>query len=269
MKNFITLFQKSLLIPLLAIFLFSSQNSLAQELVTGISHEKIYITSDFTGSEMIVFGTINGIENLIAQGGKNAVLDRYKVVVAVEGPEEPGVVRKKANILGIWINRDNVAFTAIPSSYLMMTSYEEKDENFKNTLEELRVGLDHTPFGLLDAASDGVSIANFRNAVIRLKEEKNLYKEMNNGIHFIADNLFKAKFDIPALIPVGDHVITTYLFEDNKVLSKTSHKVTITKTGFEQLMYDFSRNYGYIYGIVCVFLAMVTGWLSSVIFKRD
>lgn len=240
----------------------------AQELVTGLSHETIYITSDFTGSELVVFGAINNLGSLAGSQDENVTMGNYDIVVVIEGPPEEGTVRKKDRTLGIWINDDSVTFEMIPASYLMMTSEPHDEKALNAALKALNIGLGHTSFGALKNNAVSTSPQDFRKAVIRLKMNDGLYSE-TTGISFLGDNLFRARFEIPALIPIGNHTVNSYLLVDNELISQSSHTIEITKTGFEQFMYNFSREYGYLYGVFCVILAIVTGWVSSIIFRRD
>lgn len=239
----------------------------AQQLVTGLTLEEISITSDFTGAELVVFGTINDMQGPATSGDEEITMDRYEIVVVIEGPREPGVVRKKERVGGIWINQDNVKFDSIPSSYLMMASSPPEEARVNAVLKELKLGAEFTSFGTLRNVFSSQKARDFRGSVVRLKREEGLYHE-TDGVRFIADNLFRAQFKIPALIPVGTHRVRSFLLFDNKLISKANHEVRIIKTGFEQLMYNFAHENGIAYGICCVLLAIITGWLSSIIFRR-
>ena len=50
---------------------------------------------------------------------------------------------------------------------------------------------------------------------------------------------------------------------------ETSAPLVIVKSGFEQWIHRTSIDYGLLYGIFAVALAMVTGWLGRIIFRRD
>lgn len=240
----------------------------AQQLVTGLTNETVFITSDFNGSELVIFGTINDMQRPAGDDGEEITVGRYDIIIVMEGPKEPGVVRKKARAAGIWINGENVEFGDIPSSYLMQASADMEKPGFGGALETLQVGFDHMPMGEISNVATKDPISDFRDAIIRLKMNDGLYRQ-NVGVEFLGDNLFRARIQIPALIPVGIHQVRSYLLFDNQLVSGSTHAINIRKTGFEQATFDFSRNYGYLYGVICVIIAMFTGWFSSVIFRRD
>ena len=240
----------------------------AQQLVTGLTNETVFITSDFNGTELVIFGTINDMQKPAGDTGEEITLERYDVVIVMEGPKEPGIVRKKQRAAGIWINKENVEFGDIPSSYLMQTSADMEKPGFDDALKALQVGFDHMQMGEISNVVTHGETTEFRQAIIRLKMANQLYRQ-NVGVEFLGDNLFRARIQIPPLVPVGIHQVRSYLLFDNELVSGSTHAINIRKTGFEQATYSFSRNYGYLYGIICVIIAMLTGWLSSVIFRRD
>ena len=79
----------------------------AQPLSADLSDHLIGITTGFTGTEVVLFGAVDGPGD---------------VYVVVTGPPETVTVRRKARIAGIWINRDSIAFPQVPSFYAIATS---------------------------------------------------------------------------------------------------------------------------------------------------
>ena len=43
----------------------------------------------------------------------------------------------------------------------------------------------------------------------------------------------------------------------------------ILKGGFERRVYQFAQNDSFLYGIFCVLLALLTGWLGRVVFRKE
>ena len=81
--------------------------------------------------------------------------------------------------------------------------------------------------------------------------------------------IFRTTIEIPANAPIGFYSVTTFLFADGVMLARNDESFTIVRTGFEQLTFTFAREEAFIYGLVCVALALFTGWLAGVIFRRD
>ena len=73
---------------LLAMLLLLAAPARAEDLVSGISQDIIQITSNYTGTNIVVFGAIEQAQN--AQG--------RNIVVVVRGPDEPMTVRRRERI---------------------------------------------------------------------------------------------------------------------------------------------------------------------------
>ena len=91
----------------------------------------------------------------------------------------------------------------------------------------------------------------------------------NPGVVFIAGTVFRSTIWIPANVPVGRYTVSVYLFSGNAFLAEASDQFDITKTGFERYMFSISRSQSLLYGLGCVTVALFTGWLAGVIFRRD
>ena len=86
----------------------------AEEVVAGLSQNRIAITANFDGSEILVFGAVK--RDAPAPDGQ------MEVLVTVEGPSEPITVRRKERRFGIWVNTDAVEVDRAPSFYAVATS---------------------------------------------------------------------------------------------------------------------------------------------------
>ncbi|RZL27980.1 MAG: hypothetical protein EOP35_26565, partial [Rubrivivax sp.] len=82
----------------------------------GLSTEQIVIASNFSGARLVVFGALDNADGrVLRQGG-------YDIVVALEGPKTPLVVREKERVLGLWINRGSESFSSAPASYTLAST---------------------------------------------------------------------------------------------------------------------------------------------------
>jgi hypothetical protein len=59
------------------------------------------------------------------------------------------------------------------------------------------------------------------------------------------------------------------LFAETVILARTSTSFELVKTGFEQQVGDIARDWSATYGVATAGLALLFGWLASVIFRRD
>jgi uncharacterized protein (TIGR02186 family) len=88
-------------------------------------------------------------------------------------------------------------------------------------------------------------------------------------VTFLTPALFRASIPIPDNAPTGSYEIDVKLFADGALLARTQTALEVVKVGFEQFVASAARDHGLFYGLMCAALALLTGWLASVVFRRD
>jgi hypothetical protein len=53
------------------------------------------------------------------------------------------------------------------------------------------------------------------------------------------------------------------------MIAETDSAFEIVKVGFEQFVVSQSREHGLLYGMATAAMALLTGWIASVAFRRD
>jgi uncharacterized protein (TIGR02186 family) len=109
----------------------------------------------------------------------------------------------------------------------------------------------------------------FRVAFLRLKVARGLYVEQPTGVTFLTPNLFRATISLPAQVPTGTYDVDVKLFADGAMIARTSTAFEIVRSGFEQYVASAARDEGLLYGLATLAMALATGWLASVVFRRD
>ncbi len=228
-----------------------------ESLISTLSDDAVEITSNFTGEQIVVFGAVRGAP----EGNPN-----YEVAVVVQGPDQDIIVRRKERLLGIWANRTSREFTQVPSYYVMHLS-----ENFSAAadpvkLAEYRLGAPSLRF-VQEAAAEGTAEV-FAAAAVALKAARGLYVERKDAVTFLAPNVFRTTFFLPSDIPTGDYSVRVYLFRDGFFLAGQTQSLFVEKGGFSERIARSADNYPLLYGLTCAALAVFTGWLAGVIFRR-
>jgi uncharacterized protein (TIGR02186 family) len=229
----------------------------AESLISTLSDDAVEITSNFTGEQIVVFGAVRGIP---------ADNSTYQVAVVVQGPDQDIVVRRKERFLGIWLNRASREFVSVPSYYVMHLS-----ENFSGTLTpadliQYRLGLSSLPF-MLDSNTDA-GAQRFASALIGIRIAHQLFAERKREVEFLAPNVFRTTFFLPSDIPTGEYRVSVYLFRDQTFLAGQTQMLSIAKGGYSEWIARAAIDYPLSYGVVCVALALFTGWFAGVIFRR-
>lgn len=241
-----------------------SNKEVAQErLEIGMNTNEIAITPDFAGADLAIFGTIVNADELLNSIGQ------YDIVVTLEGPKDTTTVRRKERVFGIWMNRHSVTFKEAPASYSLSSTRKIEGEPGVPPLEAPGVGIEHIDLTPTDFLRGGEFLEEFRSALRRLKLESGLYVPDPGGVKFISSTLFQANIKLPANIPNGTHMVHAALFKSGKFMMEKTLPLRVVKTGLEQQITDAAHNQPVLYGLFSVFLALLTGWGASLIFRRD
>ena len=232
----------------------------AQSLVVTLSTDNVPILSNFTGERIALFGVID-------PGSTVRPKDGYDVVVTVRGPRGAVTVRRKEQWGPMWLNLDARRYIAIPA-FISIVSNRPLDRIAQAEVrEDLRIGVDTLipP----QAASRGANDPVFRDALQRLRRQQGLFMEVNDKVRFITPLVFQADIDLPGAIPLGAYDVEVALFSDGALAARTSVKFTVSKYAVEQWVAEAAHRSPIFYGAATSLIALLIGWLASVIFRRD
>jgi uncharacterized protein (TIGR02186 family) len=236
----------------------------AERLVASLSSHVVQITSNFTGVELTLFGTVEDGPATPPPGG-------YDVVVTVTGPRQSAVARQKERMFGVWVNAASRTFIDVPS-YLAVLSTRPFDRIADPaTLRREQVGIANFPL-TQQTGADGADAApddTFRQAFVRLKRERELYREATDGVKFLTPTLYRAAIFVPAEAVVGDYGVDVKLFAGGAMIARAGPVFEIKTVGFEHFMASAAVNHGLAYGLATSLMAVVTGWMASILFRRD
>ena len=231
----------------------------ADDLVSGLSTDLIQITSNFTGTDIVLFGAIEPTED--AGPAKDQDL-----VIVIRGPQVDMTVRRKARILGIWVNREQTVFTGLPGYYFLASTRPLDDIASIATQQRFRLGTLNLESPNISGMRPDEATA-FRAAAIRDRKREHLYWESPTGIEFLSRTLFRARIPVPASVPPGEYRAETYLFQNGTVASAQSSPLFIDKSGFERRVYNYAYQASFAYGFVAVLMAFAFGWAGFVVFR--
>jgi uncharacterized protein (TIGR02186 family) len=237
----------------------------AERLVISLSNHRVAITSNFVGEDLVLFGTIE------PDAGKTALKSAYDLVVTVTGPRETLRTRRKQRVLGIWVNIDSREFVRVPSYLAILSNRPVAQITHPDTLRRLQIGLENflLPQRIGPDIADTVRDDPFRVAFVRLQAQQGLYSEIATAVTFLTPTVFRAAIPLPADVPIGNFAIDVKLFADGALVARTNSALEVTKAGFEQYVADAAHDHGLLYGFATTLMALLTGWIASVVFKRD
>jgi len=240
----------------LALIATLPRGAAAQALIADLSSHLIAITTDFTGQELLLFGTLQDPAS-------------QDVVVVVTGPQQTVTVRQKKETAGVWINRRSATFEQVPTFYRLAASRPLEEIMTERARERGQIGLRHLE--LAQASGSNVfreELATFREAFVRRQVESGLYSADVADVRFVGGRLFRTNIDFPANVPTGQYIVTAYLIENGDIVEAQTTPLVISKLGIGADVSVFAYRQSLLYGIVAVFMAIVAGWAASWIFRR-
>lgn len=232
-----------------------------EELQAELSTREIAIQSNFTGIEILIYGSIDFSQTKAPDQGT------YDVIIVVRAPSQSVVARHKERVAGIWINGPGEVFPAVPGFYAALSTRPFRAITSDETLKTLGVGIRNLDFGL--PPSNDVADAQFRSAVIRLKKKQNLFQEHDDGVAFVGRSLFRGTVALPVNVPIGRYTADVYLFRDGELISKNQSTLEVNKAGFERVIYLLAFTHPFIYGLIAVLVAVLAGLAGWFAFRRE
>jgi uncharacterized protein (TIGR02186 family) len=247
--------------PLAAIALQGQTPSVIQQppsIVAALTHETVEIREDFAGQELVLYGATQGL----------TIQD--EIVVVLRGPGQDLRVMRKERTFGIWVNSAPLEFESIPAYYAIATSLPLQEIATPQSLAGSGIGLPATL--AIRAAPTALEterdVGPYLDAIARSARRNGLYIEAHRGVEILDGGLFRARISLPPLTPVGNYVAEVYLFRDGRAIAARSTSLRVEKAGIERLVFEFAHGLPWLYGLVCVMLAMLAGYVANVAFSR-
>lgn len=229
-----------------------------ETIVAGLSQNRIAITANYDGSEILVFGAVRR-EAPRPEG-------RLDVVVTVQGPPEALTVRRKARRFGIWVNDAAVDVAQVPSFYAVATTtplaeilLPEEDAHHKISIAQA--------VGPVPAPEDTANPEDFGAALIRIQRANGAFEVTDGAVQLTGDTLLRADFDLPASLSEGVFDVRIFLLRNGRVIDRLETNITVNKEGIERLLYRLSQERPLIYGLLSLLLALAAGWAASAVFS--
>lgn len=240
----------------LVLLLLVAMPARAEEVVSGLSQNRIAITTNFDGSELLVFGAVK----------RDAAPpdDPLQVVITVAGPSDPVVVRRKARQLGIWVNTDAVEVDLAPSFYAVATSADWDDTLL--AIEDLRHSIS-IPRAIRAVGTGSAETEDFVDALIRIRRDANLYQTLIGAVDVNEETLFQTRVVLPANLREGNYTVRFFLTRGGRVISSSAREIGVQKVGLERFLFALAHEQPLIYGLLSIFIAVGAGWGASEAFR--
>lgn len=239
-------------VPLLAVPARAQEHQ-RQPLVADLSRHLVAITTGFAGTDVLLFGATD---------------EPGDVVLVVRGPNRDEIVRRKERLGGvIWANGASVTLHDVPAFYRVAANRPLEDILSLPARERHQIGADVLDLRMSSSVAPEERDA-FREALVRLKADRELYSYGDGAINMLANRLFRTELHFPANVPTGTYMVEVYLVRDGSVVSAEITPLIISKVGIGADVFQFAHQQSALYGIAAIIIAVFAGWLAGVAFRK-
>lgn len=237
----------------------------ANEIVGALSQNRVALTANFSGSEILIFGAIrrDPTEALAADATDPAHFD---VVLVIEGPREPVAIWRKDRRAGIWVNVDSVTLASVPSFYAVATTAPLHQIISPETDAEFRISARQAirPDQSIGVVADP---SVFSEALLRIRERAEQYLTLDRFVHLDREILFRANVQLPANLTEGAYTTRMYLVRDGNVVHQFRTAIFVRKDGLERWLHQMAYDQPFLYGLLALAIALIAGWGASALFR--
>jgi uncharacterized protein (TIGR02186 family) len=231
-----------------------------EKVVFGLSQNQVSITPNFSGTEIIVYGAIDRT-NL-----DKSITAPLDIIITLSSIPKSISVRKKTPVFNVWTNTQVMDRVFAPDYYSVLSTRPikdiltpEQDKLFSIQIENTIYMPNHQKYITFDTNA-------FRDALIRLRRQSDLYREAFDGVIITEGALFQARLQLPDNIVSGDYRVRIFLVKNKRVQDVLISDIYVRKAGLERILHELAHDKPLQYGLISVFYALVVGWLAFKVF---
>jgi len=224
----------------------------AEPLIADLSDHLVAITTGFTGTELLLFGSIE---------------EDGDVIVVVHGPPTAVTVRRKERVAGIWMNRASMTFDEAPSYYYIAMTEGATEGLPLPVLHRHQIGAQNIRM-IAPQDADPAELEEFRSSLIRNQQTHGLYSTVPGTIQRRGQRLFRTTVHFPANVPIGTYVIETLLARNGEIQSGQTTPLFVSKVGAGAQIFRIANSFPALHGILAILIAMAAGFAANWIFRK-
>jgi uncharacterized protein (TIGR02186 family) len=247
------------MIRALALLTLIAMPAAAETIVAGLSQNSVSITTNFDGSEILIYGAIK-------RDAPSTAAKPLEVIITVEGPAVPMTIRHKDRQSGIWMNTGAVTVDSAPTFYAVATtgplSQILKDtDNLRHRITIPRV---IRAIGITDEAENA---SEYVQEFLRLQDEAGIYRQDQGAVELLEQTLFRTDVSLPANLTDGEYRVRIFLTRDGRVVDHQERIIGVRKAGIERFLFNLAQEHPLLSGIAAVLMAVIAGSAASAAFR--
>jgi Putative transmembrane protein (Alph_Pro_TM) len=211
------------------------------------------ISEFFQGSEITVSADI--------PKGEDAIIE-------FKGPAVKDKLMRKGRRGGLWMNVGEVDVEGAPSIYLFLST----DKNVLSSSNNVwGYGALQKQVKFSGSKAGGESSEIFQQFV-KLKENGGLYGVFPGSIKVLPAasgnrSTIEGKLRLPGKVSPGNYQICLYVLNKGSLAEKKCADFTVTMEGLPAILASLAHSHATLYGLLAVFIAIVTGFVTGFVFK--
>lgn len=216
-----------------------------------IQPDELTIDTFFSGGEVVLTGEIPTDDD---------------VAIEITGPQESGVFDVKGRWGPFWMNRSKVELEHLPVLYALLLP---SGNGWDDRLKSLDLGWDRFSSEANAGSSETEDIFGM---FVKLKRSEGLYTEVQDAVTYSEESSgrkrYTARFHFPSATTPGEFTVRATIINGNSRVRNISRPFTVEEKGFIKIVHDLAFTNGLAYGILSVVIALITGAVMGMIFKR-
>jgi uncharacterized protein (TIGR02186 family) len=226
-----------------------------ETIVTGLSENRVDITANYDGSEILIYGAVK-------RDAPPPSDDPLSVIITVEGPSTPLMVRRKEWVAGIWINTSAITVQAAPSFYAVATSGPIDKILSKTADLRYKITIPHA-IRAVGSTEDASDAGEFLAALQRLQKSADRFRLSEWAVRLTDQTLFRTDVALPANLVEGDYRVRLYLLRSGEVVADQEQTIGVRKAGLERTLYNLAHDQPLLYGLISLLMAVIAGSAAS------
>lgn len=232
----------------------------AEQIVSGLSQSAVSINASFDGTAILIYGAA-------IRDAPPPSWPLMQVIITVEGPVQPIVVRHKERVAGIWINRGAMSVEGAPSFYAVMSTGRLEDilSPEEDKLHRVSIPME---IGTVRMKAGAGAASDYLAAFERIKEASGTYRLAPDSVLLLQQALFRTEVALPANLIEGEYQVRIFLTRGGKVVDIQDSQIEVSKAGVERFLFRLAHDQPLIYGLIALLIAGLAGWGASELFRR-
>lgn len=214
------------------------------------------------------------VEIGLTYGGKKISINGkipsdQECLVKITGGDQALHLKEKGKVWGfLWMNVKDISYEDVPILYFIRSSKALDTLSSAGTRQRLLIGYDALKTKIApDRHSDENQLFG---EMIKLKEQEGLFSIKENSVQRTPAghgmDKIAADIDFPPKAAVGEYSVELLSFKNGESSVIGTGAIKLERSQSVRLLSSMALNNGLLYGCIAVFIALVSGLLTGIIF---